>query len=235
MTKRIGLIIPSSNQLTEPEYHRYLPDGTLAHFARLRMTGAHRLPLPDLLPRIAEAALSLADAKCEVIAFHCTAIALDAGPTGEPQIMAAIAENTGVAATATASAIIAALRALGARRIGLVTPYDEANAEKERRYFDAAGIEIAGARHFDLANSNRLASTPPEFWIEAARGVAREKPRADAVVFSGANVRCMESIPEFESILAVPAITSNQAVMWDALRRLGTHVPADPRLGRLFS
>ena len=53
MAKRIGLIIPSSNQLTEPEYHRYLPDGVLAHFARLRMTGAHKLPLPDLLPRIA--------------------------------------------------------------------------------------------------------------------------------------------------------------------------------------
>src|SRR5262245_11241986 len=179
MIKRIGLIIPSSNQLTEPEYHRFLPDGVLAHVARLRMTGANKLPLPELLPRIADAAMALADAKCHVIAFHCTAIALDAGPTGEPEIVSAISGTTGT--TATAAAIIAALRTLGARRIGLVTPYDEANAEKERRYFEAAGLAIVTSRHFDLARRDMLASTPPEFWIDAARSVAAEPTRADAV------------------------------------------------------
>ena len=234
MTKRVGLIIPSSNQLTEPEYHRFLPDGVLAHFARLRMTGAHRLPLPELLPRIADAAQSVADAQCDVIAFHCTAIALDAGPSGEPQIIDTIRTATGTPATATASAIIGALRALGARRIGLVTPYDEANADKEQRYFDAAGLQIVTSRHFDLASRNALASTPPEFWIEAARSVAAERVSADAVVFSGANVRCMESIKEFEAILGVPAVTSNQAVMWECLRTAGVR-PSDARLGRLFA
>jgi maleate isomerase len=234
MTKRIGLIIPSSNQLTEPEYHRYLPDGVLAHFARLRMTGANRLPLPDLLPHISDAAMALADAKCDVIAFHCTAIALDAGPTGEPKIVSTISGATGTPATATAAAIIAALRALGAKRIGLVTPYDESNAEKERRYFEAAALNIVTSRHFDLARRGMLASTPPEFWIDAARSVAAEPTRPEAVVFSGANVRCMEAIGAFEEILGVPAITSNQAVMWDGLRTLGIRT-SDPRLGRLFS
>jgi maleate isomerase len=233
MTKRIGLIIPSSNQLTEPEFHRYLPDGVLAHFARLRMTGANQRPLPELLPRIADAAMALADAKCDVIAFHCTAIALDAGPAGEPEILAAISKTTGTPAVATAAAIIAALRALNVKSIGLVTPYDEANAEKEQRYFKAAAIEITTSRHFDLARRSQLASTPPEFWIDAARSVAAEAKRPDAVVFSGANVRCMEAIGAFETILDVPAITSNQAVMWDSLRIMG--VPAkDARLGRLF-
>lgn len=234
MIKRIGLIIPSSNQLTEPEYHRFLPDGVLAHVARLRMTGANKLPLAELLPRIADAAMALADAKCHVIAFHCTAIALDAGPTGEPNIVSAISGATGIPATATAAAIIAALRTLGARRIGLVTPYDEANAEKERRYFEAAGLAIVTSRHFDLARRDLLASTLPEFWIDAARSVAAEPTRADAVVFSGANVRCMESICAFEEILGVPAITSNQAVMWESLRTLGLRA-SDPRLGQLFA
>jgi len=233
MTKRIGLIIPSSNQLTEPEYHRYLPDGVLAHFARLRMTGAHKLPLPDLLPRIADAAMALADAKCDVIAFHCTAIALDAGPAGEPKIVSAISETSGTPATATAAAIVSALRALGAKRIGLVTPYDEANAEKERRYFEAAALDIVTSRHFDLARRNMLASTPPEFWIDAARSVGAEQTRPDAVVFSGANVRCMEAIGAFEANLGVPAITSNQAVMWESLRIMGMSAN-HPRLGRLF-
>lgn len=233
MTKRIGLIIPSSNQLTEPEYYRYLPKGVLAHFARLRMTGAHKLPLSDLLPRIADAAMALADAKCDVIAFHCTAIALDAGPAGEPKIVSAISQASATPATATAAAIVSALCALGATRIGLVTPYDEANAEKERWYFEAAGLHIVTSRHFDLARRNMLASTPPEFWLDAARSVAAEQARPDAVVFSGANVRCMEVIGALEENLGVPAITSNQAVMWESLRIMGVNA-SDPRLGRLF-
>ncbi len=139
MTKRIGLIIPSSNQLSEPEFHRYLPNGVIAHFTRLRMTGAHKRQLPDLLPRIVDAAMALADAKCEVIAFHCTAIALDAGPAGELKIVSAISKATDTPATATAVAIISALRALPTKRVGLVTPYDEANADSEQRYFEARG------------------------------------------------------------------------------------------------
>ncbi len=78
-----------------------------------------------------------------------------------------------------------------------------------------------------------LASTPPEFWIDAARTVVAEETRPDALVFSGANVRCMEAIRAFEAILAVPAITSNQAVMWESLRILGLSA-RDPQLGRLF-
>jgi maleate cis-trans isomerase len=199
----------------------------------MRMTGAHRTSFAELLPRIADAARSVADAQCDVIAFHCTALVLDAGPAGEPQIIEAIEDATGRPAVATASSIIAALRTLGARRIALITPYDEANAEKERRYFDHAGIAIVAARHFDLARRGALASTPPEFWIEAARGVAAEEAGIDAAVFSGANIRCMESIGTFEDILDVPAVTSNQAVMWECLRTMG--LPAvQPRLGRLF-
>jgi maleate cis-trans isomerase len=43
----------------------------------------------------------------------------------------------------------------------------------------------------------------------------------------------MEAIGAFEAILGVPAVTSNQAVMWESLRILGMSA-RDPRLGRLF-
>jgi maleate cis-trans isomerase len=35
---RIGLIIPSSNRLTEPQFHRFAPPGFGIHATRLRMT-----------------------------------------------------------------------------------------------------------------------------------------------------------------------------------------------------
>ena len=41
----IGLIIPSSNRLTEPQFHRYAPPGVGIHVTRLRMTGKWHKPL----------------------------------------------------------------------------------------------------------------------------------------------------------------------------------------------
>jgi maleate isomerase len=47
-------------------------------------------------------------------------------------------------------------------------------------------------------------------------------------------VRCMEAITQFEEILGLPVVTSNQAVLWECLRMIGVRC-GDPRLGRLFA
>lgn len=70
MPLRLGLIIPSSNRMVEEEMVRHLPPAVVAHVARLRMTGAHHVPIDRLIPRAEEAAATLADARCEVIAEH---------------------------------------------------------------------------------------------------------------------------------------------------------------------
>ena len=77
MTARVGLIIPSSNRMVEDEMNHAFPPGVRAHVTRLRMTGDNRMPLDQLLPRVEEAARTLVDARCEVVAFHCTANSMD--------------------------------------------------------------------------------------------------------------------------------------------------------------
>jgi hypothetical protein len=74
MSKRVGLIIPSSNRMVEEEMARAFPPGVTAHVTRLRMTGANHLAFDQLLPRIEEATRALTDARCDVVAFHCKAL-----------------------------------------------------------------------------------------------------------------------------------------------------------------
>ncbi|HEY5067109.1 MAG TPA: hypothetical protein VIJ04_20080, partial [Xanthobacteraceae bacterium] len=88
MTARIGLIIPSSNRMVEGEMVRHLPPGYVAHVARLRMTGAHRVAIEGLMPRLMKAAAMLTDARCDVIAFHCTANSTSEGAAGEAKLIA---------------------------------------------------------------------------------------------------------------------------------------------------
>src|SRR5580704_9405274 len=122
--KRIGLIIPSSNRMVEAEMLRALPAGTSGHVARLRMTGPFEVPIDRLVPAVTAAAATLADARCDAIAFHCTANSTSEGSSGEARLLDAMrAGSPAGAVTSTATAIRAALEALGARKIALVTPY----------------------------------------------------------------------------------------------------------------
>ena len=122
MPARIGLIIPASNRMVEQEMVRHVPPGVTAHVARLRMTGAHRGPLEALLPRVAEAAATLTDARCDVVAFHCTSNSTAEGVAGEAKLLGALRGAGAPHVTTTASALRHAFDALGARRIVLLTP-----------------------------------------------------------------------------------------------------------------
>jgi maleate isomerase len=232
MTARVGLIIPSSNRMVEQEMARHFPAGVTLHVARLRMTWPHHVALDQLLPRIEDATRTLTDAKCDVVAFHCTATSMEEGMAGEERVLAAVTRAGAPRATTTATAIRRAFDALGARRIVLVTPYSAHTTAEEAEFLHAAGCEVVHAVGFALAGSDAYCATPPEFWRDRTLEAARRE--ADAYLVSCANIAAMGVIDELERRLDRPVITSNQAVLWDALVRLG-HEDVRGCPGRLFA
>ncbi len=229
---RIGLIVPSPNKMSEPHFHRYAPDGVVTHTARLRMTGRHRMKLAELTPHIAGAAAMLADAGCDPIVFHCTANSMAEGVAAEQTIVRTISDATGVRATTTASATMAALKALGAGRIVLVSPYVRATHEHEIEFLTEAGIEIVAERNLGLDNSDAYVATPASMWLETLREL--QTAQADAYFVSCANIRAMEMLDEMEAMVGRPVLTSNQVALWHALRLAGIDDPI-AGIGRLFA
>src|ERR1700745_3256621 len=92
---RIGLIIPSGNRLTEPQFHTYAPPSVGIHVTRLRMTGQHRKAPSELKASLAEAAAALADTKPGLIVFHCTANSMENGLAGEADLVETIQTASG--------------------------------------------------------------------------------------------------------------------------------------------
>jgi maleate isomerase len=216
---RIGLIIPSSNRMVEQEMVRHVPPGVTAHVARLRMTGAHRVGIDTLLPRVEEAAAMLLDACCDVVAFHCTANSTSEGSEGEDKLTGALRAAGAALATTTAGAIRAAFDALAARRIVLITPYSQETTDHEVEFLRHAGYEVLAARGFALRGSDEYCATPAQFWRDRALEAAR--PDADCYLLSCANISTFPVIEDIEQKLGRPVISSNQAVIFDALRLLG--------------
>jgi maleate cis-trans isomerase len=85
--------------------------------------------------------------------------------------------------------------------------------------------------------SRSTAATPiaqhqAQFWRD--RVIAAARHNADAYLISCANISVFGVIDDLETRLERPIVTSNQAVIWDALRLIGWRMP--PRhLGRLFA
>src|SRR5579864_3324353 len=202
---RVGLIIPSSNRLTEPQMQRWAPEDVRVHTTRLRMTGANHVPLAELMPRVVEATLALADAKCDVIVFHCTAASMEAGLSGERSVLQAMAGATTAKVATTATGALAALHALGIHRIALFSPYVSDTHAHEVAFVREAGLEVVGGSCLGLSGGDDYIQVTPEHWLQLA--INETPPDADGVFLSCTNIRAPEIIRELESSLDRPVVT----------------------------
>jgi maleate cis-trans isomerase len=220
---RIGVILPSSNRLMEPQMQRYAPAALGVHFARLRMTGPFERPLVALADDLSRAAETLADARVDLIAFNCAATSMKEGPEGEAFLLDRIRAATGRQAVSTASCVVEALRALGARTLTLVTPYVSQTNQKEKRFFAALGLDVVHDVALGLAGGDDYIRVPPSRWVEVAREADRAE--AQACFMSCTNTTQIEAIDAIEAATGKPAVAANQAVLWACLRLLA------PKLG----
>jgi maleate isomerase len=134
-------------------------------------------------------------------------------------------------ATTTATAIRRAFDALGARRIVLITPYDQRTTDHEAEFLYECGYQVLHAAGFALNGSDAYCATPPTYWRDRVLEAAR--PDADVYFVSCANISVFSVIEELERRLDRPVVTSNQAVVWDCVCRLGWPDRGDCP-GRLF-
>jgi len=136
----IGLIIPSSNRLTEPQFNAYAPPGVGIHVTRLRMTGKFRKPLSELKRPLVEAAEALSDVKPGMIVFHCTANSMESGLAHEKAIIEIIEQASGCPTITTAQAITQAFDRFGITDLvtEFVLSFQEGSVKPEEKIFRIA-------------------------------------------------------------------------------------------------
>jgi maleate isomerase len=228
---RIGLIIPSSNRLTEPQFNRYAPSGVDIHVSRLRMTGKYRKALNELKPALVEASEALSDVNPGLIVFHCTANSMENGLAHEAAIVEIIEQSSGCPTLTTAQAITQAFDHFAIKKLVLISPYVQATNEHEVHYLEEAGYTVVHELGLGLESHGYSAVTPEEW-----KRIVRENARADAdgYFLSCTNTRMIEAVPEIEREMDKPVISSNQATLWACLKRLAiSH--SNNSLGRLFN
>ena len=199
----------------EPDFYAMAPPRVTIHTARMRLSEV----TPDALVRMAgdteRAAGLLADAGVEIIVYGCTTGSLVGGVEWEEGLVRRIEEETGVPAVSTSSAVVEALRSLGAKRIGVATPYSEELNGLEKSFLEDLGFQVTGIRGLGLLDNLDIGRVGRGTLEDITREVADE---VDAVFISCTNLPVVGLIEEFEKEFNRPVVTSNQASMWAALR-----------------
>lgn len=229
---RVGLIIPSVNTYSEPQFNHFAPQGLGIHIARARVAGPHKRPLPQMVDEIATSAKLLSDCQPDVIVFHCTDTSMSQGPQGEGAILDIVKEASGIDALATSRLVRDALETLGIRRLVLLTPYKSNKPVID--YLVASGFTVVRDVAMSLEPQDFGAVTPAQ-WTQMAKEL--DGPDVDGVFLSCTNTTQIEAIADIERALGKPVVNSNQAVLWGCLKRLRgalSPLPPMPALGRLM-
>ncbi|EBA18478.1 Asp/Glu/hydantoin racemase [Roseobacter sp. SK209-2-6] len=216
---KIGFVLLATEQTIEDDISQLCPKGVGAHFTRAWIEDSITV---DSFNRhagdLARAASTLLpDGSLDVICYGCTSGSL---VIGEERVAAELTKGAPYAKpTSLIAAVIAALRAIGARRIAVATPYLEEINRREVQYLENAGFHVTGIRGLQLEKDSDMIRVSPEYLAEFAG--QSDTPDSDALFISCGALRSLEIVDRLEQRLGKPVICSNQAMMWHVLRLAG--------------
>jgi len=245
-TRRIGLIVPSSNTTMETELPALLrrrealrpQEAFTFHAARMRMRQVTPEELAAMNAQTERAAAELADLRPDAVATACLVAIMAQGTgfhcTAEQQIATVLAaEGAQAPVVSSAGALVAALGALGARRVAIVTPYMKPLTARVAAYIEAEGVEVHDALSLEVADNRAVAALDPAGLLEHWRRL--DLSGCDALVLSACvQMPSLPVLAEVERACGLPTLSAATATAWALLRALEIE-PVAPDAGALLA
>jgi len=228
---KVGLIVPSVNSTTEPEFAWIAPPRISFHAARVFMNVTTVDALRAMNAEVRHAAELLATISPDVVAYACTAGSFVDGPAAATALLRNIQEIVNCPVVATSTAMVSALRHLGIIRMSLATPYPQDVTDHERRFFADSGFDVVSYGCLGRSGADVSPTTFDEI-IALVRRV--DRPDTQAIFVSCTDLRALEVVDILEDELGKPVLTSNQVTLWGILETLGVRRPLHG-FGRLLA
>lgn len=234
---RIGVLVPFTNSNLEPDLVQMCPPECALHFHRTGGYDVDEVPGTDQMAELGEFDLShdlamISGARPDILLYGCTSATLTHGARFDRELAAKIEKVSGATAFTAAGALASALQALNIQRIGFSSPYVGGINQLAVEFLEQSGIETVKRADIgrELGSFGQGELSLDEVYQLALQA---DVPNAQAIVLSCTDLRAAEVINRIEATLDKPVVTSNQAMMFCLLQKLG--LPPRANLpGRLF-
>jgi maleate isomerase len=136
-----------------------------------------------------------------------------------------------VGLTTGAGAIVDALKAFGAKKIGVIDPYPPIGDKNVEMFFTEMGFQVKKVKGLCRANAWEIARSPISAVLAAVKEVDGDD--VDCIVQAGTNLSTADIFPTLEHTLGKPCLSINMVTAWHALRACGINDKIVGK-GRLF-
>jgi len=223
----VAVLIPVQNSNMQPEYEMMRPEGISNQMYRFNITSPDTVgeAVLDVVPHTLKCwpelivggnSLEMRDWSVEKQAWYTGEFAERA--EGKPFVLAT-------------DAVIAALRTVGAKRVGMMSPLSVENSKSAVDYYTAMGFDIAAATALLLDHPVNAVNVPMGRVVEAFEEV--DSPDIDTLLHVGGSLGIVPLVQELEDKFGKPVLSVNAATYWYALRKMGINDPI-PGYGRLL-
>lgn len=223
--KKIGIVVPSTNTVVQPESELLKPRGVTNHVGRstLKTQTISEQGFADHMRAMRQgmdsAIEQLMTCRPDHLIFGVAIEAFSGGIKGAEQFQKALADKAGVGATIGSTAAVAALKAFGTKRIAVLTPHQPSGDEIVRIYLQEAGFDVAKLVGLKCPSPWAIAEVPPDI----VRGHLRDLngDDIDAILQVGTNLANATTAAEAERWFGKPVLCLNVVSYWNALRTCG--------------
>lgn len=225
--KKFGVLAPSTNTIVEPDFYRMTVPGVTAHFSRiwirnqnLSSDDAFEELLTQIREEIGYAVARVMTAEVEYMVMGMSAETFWGGVEGNRRFVQDIKQLSGGLDVATgAEACERALNLFGAKRLGVVTPYQPIGDQNVIRFFNEIGFDVVKLKGLRCPTAVSIAHVSEDELRQALIEVNSDD--VDALVQVGTNLSMVRLADEAERWMGKPVIAINAATWWMALRDNG--------------
>jgi maleate isomerase len=232
VARRVGLVALSTDHTIEVDFARILaPAGIGVYVNRIPFAN----PVTPETLRAMEgdladgAALILPGEAMDAMVYGCTSASVC---IGDDVVRAQVAKGKpGCPVVTPVSGALAGLRAMGAKRISVLTPYFVETTRPMAAMFAAEGFTLDRVTCLNMADDRDMARIALDDLVSFA--AAATDPASDALFISCTAVRAAGVIDRIEAATGRPALSSNYAAAWNVARVCGVAEAIAP--GHLFT
>nr|WP_312932433.1 Asp/Glu racemase [Stutzerimonas nitrititolerans] len=207
------------------------PERFTFHSSRMRMKHVTKEELARMDGDSDRCALELSDARVDVMGYACLVAIMSMGHgyhrASAERLQAVTAQNDAKTPVITsAGALVDGIRALGAKRVAVVTPYMKPLTELVVDYIRNEGIEVGDYRALEISDNLAVAAHDPMNLPEIVAKMRTDD--VDAIVLSACvQMPSLSAITMVEAQTRKPVVSAAVATTWAMLKALNlpTRVP----------
>ena len=230
---KIGLIALASDYMIEKDFISVIKDKKIDFFVnRIEcfnpLTSSNLIKMSEKVTDVTKDILP--NEKIDCVVYGCTSGTIAAGYDSIEKKIKIAKPDAKVTTPSTAS--IKALKKLNLNKIAIFTPYPKKLNDEVLDFFKQENFEITSNSYFDIASDTDIGKVDSEYLFDVLSKM--DLKGADALFISCTALPALSIIDKLEKKIGKPVLSSNQALIWDTLEKIGKNSSING-FGKLFS